>query len=43
MLHLAGGGKEAYRRATEGLTRQLGLDGRSAFPGPSRRHPGPAG
>ena len=32
-LHLAGGGKEAYRRATERLTRRLGLDGQVRFLG----------
>ena len=32
-LHLAGGGKEAYRRATEHLTRQLGLEEQVRFLG----------
>ena len=33
VLHLAGGGKEAYRRATEHLTRQLGLEEQVRFLG----------
>jgi glycosyltransferase involved in cell wall biosynthesis len=33
VLHLAGGGKESYRRATERLTHQLGLDGQVRFLG----------
>ena len=33
VLQLAGGGKASYRRATERLTRQLGLDGQVRFLG----------